>query len=269
VAKGTRHSAVALLLVVALASACSAQNARTTPTRAARPSAAAVTSMVLSSPPPTQPPASSSPPSAQPPSPAASEQGAALPTFTITLPEGWQKVDMTPAAIDSLLKVVSTTNPQLVGTLQQQLMAAFASGVVYWAMDFRNLTYTSNVMVLEKDVPQGMSLVLIEAIDKAAVADVSGMHLISTALVRPPAGTMLEIRASLKAKDASGNSFTAKEDQFYFLRQTHLYVLTFSCGPTSTTCASDTETMVDSFTPNPQPLLASPTTSGVAPPAPS
>jgi hypothetical protein len=236
---------LAVLLPVAVAIGCGAPgNTAVPPSTIASAAAPAVASPTTVSPTfrrlsPSVAPLSPSP------SPAV-----AVATFTLRLPKGWQKIDMTPAAIDSLFKTMSSTNPQLADSLQQSLSAGLAQGIVYWAMDFRNLTFVSNVNVIEKDVPIGMSLDLIEAVNKGQFEQVPGAHLISATHVQRHAGAMVEFAYTLEMKSPASGSFTLDGRQFYFLRDAHVYVLSFSCAPSSATCPSDVESMIDSFAPN-------------------
>jgi hypothetical protein len=235
----SRRLAVALAFPLIL-TACGASTATNAPTPALTPSST-----------PTAAPPSEPPPSEPPPASASAAPGPSLATsgrivdaangYALTLPEGWQRIDLTDQDIDQVLDAgVGAMSPEAAELLRTQVRTMAASGIKMFAIDQNGITpeFVTNANVLV--IPTGgVSLDLIEPTVvsqlETTLPDIDGE--IETERVTLPAGEALRISYVL-GLSPNGSDVDVAIHQFLVVGDTNGVYLTVS-GPPGDELADD------------------------------
>lgn len=179
----------------------------------------------------------------------------AAPTFTatagppdvvsMTLPGNWQKVELSPASIQSLIAKVGPSNPQLATALNQMLQPGSLAKFLLFALDYDGGTYVGNVNVSSAAIA-GLSL---DAIGPLIVAQLesAGATNVQSSPVSLPAGDALRLTYGLKVSSSSATVNVAGH-AFLVVSDGRLYQVTFSCIAADTApCLAQADDMVLTF----------------------
>jgi hypothetical protein len=196
---------VALLTIVA--AACGGSPAVPNPTSTSQPAAPAST-------------APSSEPSPSVPATASASAAASVATtgrivvpehrFSVTLPEGWTRIDLGAQDIDAMLNAAGSMNPDLADLYSQQIRAMAAQGLVVFAFG-PDAGMGSNLNILSTP-SMGLSLDFLEQANLAQLKALTNGE-IASERVQLPAGEAIHLSYSMSA----GTGMPASSIEQYFL----------------------------------------------------
>lgn len=135
---------LAALLVAACTSSAAPSSAAPTAAATAAASAQAPTPAPTPSATPTPTPTQTATPEPTP-SPTASPAS----SVGMTLAKGWQKVELSEAALKAQIKALQASNPQMAATLQQALDTGAFKNMKFYALGFSGATPIGNINVIE------------------------------------------------------------------------------------------------------------------------
>jgi len=130
--------------------------------------------------------------------------------FSVTLPEGWTRIDLGAQDIDAMLNAAGSMNPDLADLYSQQIRAMAAQGLVVFAFG-PDAGMGSNLNILSTPT-MGLSLDFLEQANLAQLKALTNGE-IASERVQLPAGEAIHLSYSMSA----GTGMPAPSIEQYFL----------------------------------------------------
>jgi hypothetical protein len=130
--------------------------------------------------------------------------------FSVTLPEGWTRIDLGAQDIDAMLNAAGSMNPDLADLYSQQIRAMAAQGLVVFAFG-PDAGMGSNLNILSTP-SMGLSLDFLEQANLAQLKALTNGE-IASERVQLPAGEAIHLSYSMSA----GTGMPAPSIEQYFL----------------------------------------------------
>ncbi len=149
--------------------------------------------------------------------------------FAISLPPGWQQMDLDPQTVRESMQNVLKDNPQMAEALGEQAQSMAASGVKFWGFDMSDLSSDSpsvtNVNVLVTDVPENVTLDQYEQVNAEQLEQMATD--VKHERVNLPAGEAIKFTSTLGTSTQSG-SIQQSLTQYALLESGKSYIITFT-----------------------------------------
>lgn len=155
--------------------------------------------------------------------------------FAITLPDGWTRIDLSSADLESLMAAAGETNPELANALTSQMQALVASGLVLFALG-PDPTAGTNLNVLQ--IPSaGLTLDLLEQVNTPQIKSLASGD-VTAERVKLPAGDAIHYVYALPMQ---GVEKPVSINQYILVGGAKAYIVSITGG-----AGTDTKAIVDS-----------------------
>jgi hypothetical protein len=169
--------------------------------------------------------------------------------YTITLPDGWLRLDLSQSDLSSVMQSAGGMSDDLAALMQDQATTMALSGVHFWAVKTgEQAGYAPNANII-KQPAMSASLDLIEqlSVSQLESMDMLQGRKVAHQQVTLPSGQALQLRYEVGAKDSSSANVTATIVQYLVMRETGQYILTVT-GLDGDAAAAAAESMATSWT---------------------
>jgi hypothetical protein len=175
-------------------------------------------------------------------SPAAGSGPVASPV-SMTLADGWRRIDLTETGLQQLIASLGSKNPQLTAAVNQLLSSGEYRTLLFYALGNSGSAFLGSVnvaaFVATFDL-DGLAPVMESQMKSAGASDVTVVH------VSLPAGPALRITYSVSV--TTPVAVTVSGRAYVFLAGGEAYQVTFSCnGPDPAGCLSASDAMIQTF----------------------
>ena len=170
--------------------------------------------------------------------------------YTITLPDGWLRLDMSAEDIDAMVSAASASSPETAAVLESQMGALILAGVKFWAIqtDSQDFAFPSNANIIEQPMA-GATLDLLEQITVAQLeqSETTSGGTVAHERVDLPSGEALHLNYLLKTTDATGAAVEATVEQFAIPHGSKMLILSIA-GIDPAKTVADADRMARSLT---------------------
>jgi hypothetical protein len=174
------------------------------------------------------------------------DESASTGELHISLPEGWQEIEMTQEALEAQIEALSASNPELVAPLQQLLDSGSFESIAFYAMGYDGLLPIGNVNAITFPMA-GMSLDAVAPVIEGQFAQIGAEDIeLSDRTVLGTDGLQIDYRLPA----TMGTATTTLTGRVYLaLIDDVVYDVTLTCTePDPTACLADGDEMADGMT---------------------
>lgn len=191
----------------------------------------------------------SSPTPAPSPSPTAAPTAratAAIQSMKVTLPSGWQNVEMTEASLRAGVDSVAASNPSLAGTLKQLLDSGAYKTIAIYAIGTTSANAVKGVLTGNAFAAGPTSLDQAEPLLQATFKQL-GAIAVASKRVTLPVGETIVTEYALPV-NSNGTTIYLPYRVFDTLRDAVMYQLSFSCSPSNeVSCKAEADAIANSL----------------------
>lgn len=170
-------------------------------------------------------------------------------SFAITLPKGWQRLKLDPAALAEIAKVFPADS-DMAKLLSDQMIQIVAAGIQLWAIDVSahaGLSGAPSNMTAMGQANSPYNLKQLKAIAVAQLAGIDGISKVKATDVKLPAGPAVRLSYEAKLGTTLGVTVEIRAFQYYVVEPKLSYILTFSCAKLDSLCADRADKSMKTF----------------------
>jgi hypothetical protein len=152
--------------------------------------------------------------------------------FTLALPPEWLQVDMNAAAIDTALKKLANSDPNLKSMLTEQVRSAAANGVKFFGFDAPEDLASEEIALMNVGKSSAATDMPLETIARAVLNQYNDLPTVLKPVtlkrIQLPAGDARQFQVNIKLQDGTGKTREIEMTQYILINGGYPYFISFS-----------------------------------------